>query len=422
MENRTNSPLTPEGDLKAQLRQFGKKVLTTLDRRMERLVLFRPSGTSGRAWSVVLVHLLFLAFLARLHLGGLLTVDLFIVPILVSCIVFKLKGLLVVPVAGLLYAIAGLICHDIPSRYVGFNTLGQMLEWGVLSAFLLITLDRYSAVKRLQSRFTQDLELARRLQSSLIHPEYDMGTVRIQGFVRQTHDVGGDFYYFRPFLQKYVVFCLGDVMGKGISASMLMAMVMGFMFEWGKKNPSPGFVLKTLNHQLSRLWGGGACEAPFVTMFYAVYDEESRDLTFSVAGHQGGLWIRREGEVELLSTEGIPVGLFDETEFAENSVKMSPGDRVVLFTDGVTEARNRSGEMFGVERLRDLVALHREATLTELLEVIQGEVLRHSKGRTGLPLQGDGRGSHTSDDMAVLIMETKQTIPLDDTIEPISPS
>ena len=267
-----------------------------------------------------------------------------------------------------------------------------MLEWGVLSAFVLITLDRYGAVKRLQNRFLQDLELARRLQSALIQPDYDFGTVRIRGFVRQTHDVGGDFYYFRPFQQKYVVFCLGDVMGKGISAAMLMAMIMGFLFEWGKKNGSPSSVLKALNHQLSRQWGKGASDAPFVTLFYAVYDEESRDLTYSVAGHQGGLWIRSNGDVELITTEGIPVGLFDETEFAENTVKMESGDRIVLFTDGVTEARDREGEMYGVDRLRELVGLHRQSSIPEMLDLIQSEVVRHSNGKAG-------------DDMAVLIME-----------------
>lgn len=373
-------------------RQLALRIFKSLDRRMERLVLFRPSGVGARLWVVVLVHLLFAAFLSRLHLGF-LTFDLFVLPVLVSSVVFKLRGMWIVPLSGVLYALAGLVSHDVPTRWVGFNTVGQMAEWLVLSAFVLITLDRYAAVKRLQNRFTQDLELARRLQSSLIQPHYDFGSVRIQGFVRQSHDVGGDFYYFRPFLQKYVVFCLGDVMGKGIAASMLMAMIMGFMFEWGKKESSPSSVLKKLNNQLSRL-GGGGTDTPFVTMFYAVYDEESRELTYTVAGHQAGLLVHGNGEVEPLSTEGIPVGLFEDTDFAEASVVLSPGDRVVLFTDGISEARDESGDMYGADRLKALLAMNPSLPIAELLGLIQRDVLRFASGKA-------------ADDMAVLIMEAK---------------
>ncbi|CAN0489111.1 unnamed protein product [Phaeothamnion confervicola] len=182
-------------------------------------------------------------------------------------------------------------------------------------------------------------------------------------------------------------------MGKGIAASMLMAMIMGFMFEWGKKESSPGSVLKMLNNQLSRL-GGGGTDTPFVTMFYAVYDEESRELTYTVAGHQAGLWLHGDGHVEALATEGIPVGLFEDTDFTEASVILSPGDRVVLFTDGISEARDESGDMYGADRLKALLAMNPRLPIADLLGLIQRDVLRFASGKA-------------ADDMAVLIMEAK---------------
>jgi len=301
-----------------------------------------------------------------------------------------------VPLAGLLYAITGWLCHDLPNAYVGVNTLGQLLEWTILGLFVLVTLDRYAAVKRLENRISLDLEVARRLQTSLIQPEYEFGTVRIRGFVRQTHDIGGDFYYFRPFQEKYVVFCLGDVMGKGIAASLLMAIVMGFMFEWGKKSSSPAFILKKLNSRLRKLWAGGGHETPFITVFYAVYDEELREVTYSAAGHQGALLVHTDGSSTNLITDGIPVGVFDDADYQEASCRLEPGERVFLFTDGVTEARDGNGELFGMERLQEVLRLNLGRTLEENLESIKEGIARHTEGKAG-------------DDVAVLAMEAPQS-------------
>ncbi len=369
------------------------RLLMRLDRTMQRLVLRKPSPLVAKLWLTALTVLLSVAFLARLKFGGQLTVDLFVVPILVATIVFKRHGLWVLLVASFLYTVAGFLCDGVPSRYVGFNTAGQVLEWAVLSLFVIITLDRYSEVKKLQNRTDQDLALARKLQSSMIPPNYRVGTVRIEGFVRQTHNLGGDFYYLRPFQQKYVVVCLGDVMGKGTAASLMMAIVMGFLFEWGKKTVSPVSVLKTLNQQLCTLSKSSATETPFVTLFYAVYNEESTELTYSLAGHQSGILLRKDGTNLLLATEGIPVGIFEDASYVQQSVFLDQGDRVILFTDGVAEARNIEGEMFGTDRILTAAVDGKNRSIQELLETIKERVLSHSTGED-------------TDDIAVLILET----------------
>jgi sigma-B regulation protein RsbU (phosphoserine phosphatase) len=359
---------------------------------MERLVLFRP-GPRGAARARLLIStLLVAAGAAHFVLGSYLSVDLFIFPILIACVVFRLRGLVVLPMAALGYAAASCLSGDLPFRFIFLNSLGQLIEWTLLAVFVLVTLDRYGVVKQLESRIKGDLELARRLQSALIQPAYDFGTVSIRGFVQQSNDVGGDFYYFRPFLQKYVVFCLGDVMGKGISASLLMAMVMGFMFEWGKKSTSPRFILRKLNSRLLRQWG--ASEHAFLTTFYAVYAEDTRELTYSAAGHHGALLVRGTGELLSLGTEGIPLGVFEDSDFEDATVKLEVGDRVIVFTDGVTEARGQDGELFGVERLERIVLSHRHVDTSRLLSAIEAGVKQHSRGRL-------------TDDTAVMVMEVK---------------
>src|SRR5207253_1399684 len=140
------------------------------------------------------------------------------------------------------------------------------------------------------------------------------------------------------------IFCLGDIMGKGISASLVMAMVLGFFYEWGKQSFSPSFILGKLNERLISVWGEDA--PSFATLFYSIYDEESGELRFSCGGHHGALWLKQDGTVELLKNDGIPLGVFEAYEWEESVVTLSAGDRVVVFTDGVSEARNAGGDIY----------------------------------------------------------------------------
>lgn len=365
-----------------------------VDKRVERLILKGPTGRAALAWQAAIVVGLLVATAARAVIGPYPLIDLFMGPVLASCFVFRYRGLAVLPVALLGFHVATALHGRLPQPLLVGMDLLQLVEWSLLAAFVLITLDRYAKVRGLQARVKQDLEMARTLQSALIQPDYDFGRLRIEGSIHQSHDVGGDFYYFRPFMQKYVVFCLGDVMGKGISASLLMALVMGFMFEWGKKSPSPQFVLKKLNHRLIKLWEGSD-SSQFITMIYAVFDEETMTLTYSGAGHHNGVILRAGGAVEMVQAEGLPLGVLDDVDFPEGQVQLGVGDRVVFYTDGISEARRKGDDdQFGLERLTRVLLDHRGAEVKRVLAEIERAVLEHT--------QGD-----YSDDMAVLIAEVK---------------
>lgn len=360
-----------------------------LDRVLERLIAFRPTTRNARLWRALIGMQLMLAFLVRWQYGDVLSVDLFLVPVLLGAALFRNRGLLVVPLATVAFYFGGLGCRGIDNRHLWLNTAGQAFEWSILAGFALVTLDRYGAIKRLQARMDQDVELARRLQSALMQRRFEMGSVRLEGKVNQTLAVGGDFYYFRPFGQKYVVFCLGDVMGKGISASLLMALVMGFMFEWGKKSPSPSFVLRKLNSRLAQ-WNQQ--QTSFVTMFYAVYDEEQQMLSYANAGHPAALLLRNQGEVLALEGTGLPLGVLEESEWEERQLPMAPGERLIVCSDGVLEARGREGPEFGQESLSLALRETCRLPLEQALEQVEGRVRSHCQGRL-------------QDDLALLMME-----------------
>lgn len=367
-----------------------RAVVSYLDRLLDRLVVFRPSHRSAPIWKAAIAGLLVLAFGVRSVYGHVLSVDVFLLPVLLAAALFRNRGMLfIIPLAAVSYALGGLLCSGIDNRHLLLNTLGQVVEWVLLCGFGLVTLDRYGAIKRLQARQANDVELARRLQLALMQNRFELGTVALRGKVNQTLEVGGDFYYFRPFGQKYVVFCLGDVMGKGIAASLLMALVMGFMFEWGKKSPSPSFVLRKLNQRLIQ-WNQG--QSTFVTMFYAVYDEEEERLYFANAGHPAGLLLRADGSMKSLEGTGIPLGVMEDSEWGEEQTSIASGERLLIYSDGLLEARSPSGEDYGMERLEASFQGTHKVALEQALEKVEADVRQFCQGRL-------------SDDLAILMME-----------------
>ena len=170
---------------------------------------------------------------------------------------------------------------------------------------------------------------------------------------------------------------------------LLMALVMGFMFEWGKKSPSPSFVLRKLNQRLMQ-WNQQ--QSTFVTMFYAVYDEEEKRLYYANAGHPAGLLLRADGSVEHLEGTGIPLGVLDESEWGENQTPIGEGERLLMYSDGLLEARDQEGEDYGMERLTRSLQATQGLSLEQALEQIESDVRRFCQGRL-------------SDDLAILVME-----------------
>jgi len=325
-----------------------------------------------------------MAALLKFVTGPIHPLDPFVLALILCCLVFRHHGFLAVVAALMLDLIVkALEIHQLqrpdlwPKFLLDSALLG--LEWTIVCSFVIITLKKWAALRSVKRRTDDDLALAKSLQSSLSRKTCELKQVKICGSIHQCAAVGGDFYYFRPFGKKMVSFCLGDVMGKGISASLLMAMVMSFVYEWGKQSCNPAMIAGRLNRRLSRLWDGR--KGWFITICYAILDEESGLLEYCAAGQQGG-FVLRDGEILELAQEcDPPLGVVEDYEFTPHSFQLHPNDHVLLFTDGVYEAKSPTGQLFGTDRLRSFFKEHSgRFSDASFLSLLEREILAHTGG------------------------------------------
>ena len=190
-----------------------------------------------------------------------------------------------------------------------------------------------------------------RLQRSLLPTELPrVSTLDMAVYSRTTSEAGGDYYNVIPLPRGRVGFLVADVCGHGAAAAMLVAVVHSLISTYSGPAIPPGHLLAYVNDHLSRLSARSA--GKFVTAIYAVYDPDRATLTWSNAGHPPPRRIHGNGNKEALMGERcVPLGIVAGTPYPETEAALSPGDQILLHTDGVTEAKNASGEMFGPDRL-----------------------------------------------------------------------
>lgn len=171
--------------------------------------------------------------------------------------------------------------------------------------------------------------------------------IQISGAWQPAREVGGDYFDVVALDEKRLGICIGDVAGKGITAALLMANLQASFRAFATADASPQAVCTKLNKFLSANLASGK----FVTFFYAVLDADARTLTYESAGHCPGLLIRGNGPAELLRGSGAVLGVLPDWIYQDSTVRLERGDKLLLFTDGVTEAENTRLEEFGEQRL-----------------------------------------------------------------------
>jgi sigma-B regulation protein RsbU (phosphoserine phosphatase) len=221
---------------------------------------------------------------------------------------------------------------------------------------------RFQQEREERERMTRDAHEARTIQQSLLPKcsPYIPGFA-ISGLSVPAAAVGGDWYDFIPMENGLWALVLADVSGKGTAAALLMAATRGILRSLAEACFTPSEVLERLNRLLVQDFPPGR----FVTMVYAVLDPAKRTLTFANAGHLPPLLVHDDEAHFLTTCEGIPLGL-SAGNFSEVAVKLQPGTRLVLYTDGITEAANPDEEEYGPLRLREHV-LQCEASCESLL-------------------------------------------------------
>ncbi len=180
-------------------------------------------------------------------------------------------------------------------------------------------------------------------------------TLELAAAYQTSHRAGGDYYDFFSLPDGNWGILIADVSGHGTPAAVVMAITHTIAHLYKSRSLDPGGMLAFVNEHLAARYTGEL--GAFVTAFYGIYDPQARTLTYSSAGHNPPR-VRRCGRTEVMSLDGarnIPLGLMTGVEYPTVSEPLHPGDRIVFYTDGITEAHNRAGEMFGLRRLDHLL-------------------------------------------------------------------
>jgi sigma-B regulation protein RsbU (phosphoserine phosphatase) len=209
----------------------------------------------------------------------------------------------------------------------------------------------------------QELQRAREIQESLLPREIpQMEKFQIACVWQPARSVGGDYFDVLKVAQNKIGICIADVVGKGVSAALLMANVQAAVRAFALDAGGPASVCTRINSVLC----GNIAHDKFVTFFYGLLDGATGSLTYCNAGHLPPILIHNSGPSVPLTTGGIVLGFSSDVEYEEGTVRIERGDRLALFTDGITEATNANGNEYGDCRIESILRMSRNETASVL--------------------------------------------------------
>ncbi len=292
---------------------------------------------------------------------------------LVSAIVYRTK-----PIKGLMALIIAVaafsaICVSAFSFFgIWIDMLYPILMMSVL--YLFLTLHKYISEWKKRLLMEGELQIAKKIQESFL----PKALPSIEGFdiaaaMFTARQVGGDLYDFVSLESNELGVMIGDVSGKGVPASLFMAMSAGAFKSFAIPGKRAEEVLLNLNAKLVRESSSNL----FVTVYYSIFDTKSKTVSYANGGHLPILHLGRHKDAVFLDvTDGAPLGLM-EGAYTGGAVNYSAGDIFVFYTDGVTEAMNQKGDMYGKERLLDVVEKNRAKPAKALVEAIEKDIRRY---------------------------------------------
>ena len=322
------------------------------------------------------------------------------------------------------------LTDDVPAKFrewcqrgIRFHGEPESLPGGAVSAsfedidgnlFTLLSLqevtseiesERVAHARRREAeiRAAHELELARQVQARLFPQIYPMtNTLEYAGTCIQARHVGGDYYDFLDLGRDRLGLVVADVAGKGTAAALLMANLQAHLHNqvstyWSRPYVpmvlgQPERFLQTIN----KLFHRNTADEAYATLFFAEYDDKAARLRYANCGHLAGLLLRPNGSIDCLDSTCTAVGLFKDFNCAAAEKSLSPGDTLALYTDGVTEAFNESGEEFGQDRLVETLCTYRDLSSHALLGRVVEEIRRF--------------GSHEQqDDITLVVARCKQS-------------
>jgi serine phosphatase RsbU (regulator of sigma subunit)/predicted ester cyclase len=235
---------------------------------------------------------------------------------------------------------------------------GKIAEvWGAGTGSSELLGQRLEQEKIERERIEQELLVAQRIQQASLPKEVpQLDGWEINPYYQPAREVGGDFYDFHLLSEGRLGLVVGDATGKGVPAALVMATTCGMLrlAAQALESSSPGEVLERVNETL-------LARIPpnmFVTCFYAILEPQSGSLIYANAGHDLPYLRRRNANAEELRARGMPLGLMPSMSYEQKEIELDAGEAVLFYSDGLVEAHDPKGEMFGFPRLRELVAEH----------------------------------------------------------------
>lgn len=278
-----------------------------------------------------------------------------------------------------------------PADLAGGNR--ELLQTLAIEASTVLENARLLEEERAKQQMEEELRLARTIQQSLLPGALPSdGWMRAAGSSVASRQVGGDYFDIAQVTPQCWSAVVADVSGKGVASALLASLLQGSLITASEHPEAMVARMERLNTFLLTRTGG----EKYATVFYGLLHGDGR-LDYVNAAHCPPLIVRRDGPIEELETTGAPVGLLENAEFPHAGRVLAPGDKLVIYTDGVTEAQNAAGQFFGKKRLFEIVATRAVEGCTQLHEAIQDGVV------------GFAAGAPQSDDITVVVLEYSPT-------------
>lgn len=283
---------------------------------------------------------------------------------------------------------------DLEHTRRGFFTEDHKRTITTLAAQVAIAIENaqlYEQIAKQEKRLERDLALARELQFRLLPQTLPkLPNLEVAAKFAPARAIGGDLYDFVNYSMSRSAIVIGDVSGKGAPAAIYAALVSGILRSHAPIEPGPAEMLSAVNFSL----GERRIDGQFVSIIYAVWDDPSKTLQVSNSGLPRPIYWH-DGKIEIIEATGLPLGLFDEAEYDEFTYEAKPGDMFVFFSDGILDASNGAGDLFGRKRAEQVVLGCAEQSAECVVKSLFAAVADHSAGE------------ETFDDQTVVAIKVK---------------
>jgi phosphoserine phosphatase RsbU/P len=268
---------------------------------------------------------------------------------------------------------------DLEHTRRGFFTEDHQRTVTTLAAQIAIAIENarlYEEIARQERRLERDLAMARELQFRLLPPKMPKQEgLEVAAKFAPARAIGGDLYDFVSYSQGRLAIVVGDVSGKGAPAAIYAALVSGILRSHAPMEPGPAEALSAVNYSLAER----RIDGQFVSIIYALWDDQKQSLQVANSGLPRPVYCHN-GRVEVIEATGLPLGLFDDADYDEFTFSAKPGDLFVFFSDGILDARNRAGDLFGRHRTEELILQCADQPAACVVDALFKAVTEHAAG------------------------------------------